>query len=455
MLGRSFARLQRGRVQSTKLSNGMRVVTQDTYDQHTSIGAYFNAGIREEARDARGSYNVLRALTANGATKKYKGKGPTALHTDLANMGADMNLDFGREQSSIALTVPNGAVTKSLEMLKDLSFGVDASDKGAVDEAKTSLYRQMTSQPPLIQDTVYDRLHASTFRDYSLGYTLFNADVEEGSDQIKLQQLIERSRTSDRLVISAVGGGVKHAEMVQQCEKLFADAPRGAPGIVDEKPYFCGASLNYRTDEMGPNAYWAMGFQTCPMAHNDALPIMLMEDILGEYVSFRPKALVPNNISHNRLTHLVAQQRGGCAHYHKAKNFWYRDTGMLTFYGITDELDLMSHMRNFQFHLSGLSAFVTDEELERAKKAFQHRMFQGNDGTLARAGQMAEQTIHLNRVLNPAELMERLENTNSDDIKRVAFNYLNNTELSVVAVGPTHGLRSHFTLSVMMTNMRY
>ncbi len=251
MLGRSFARLQRGRVQSTKLSNGMRVVTQDTYDQHTSIGAYFNAGIREEARDARGSYNVLRALTANGATKKYKGKGPTALHTDLANMGADMNLDFGREQSSIALTVPNGAVTKSLEMLKDLSFGVDASDKGAVDEAKTSLYRQMTSQPPLIQDTVYDRLHASTFRDYSLGYTLFNADVEEGSDQIKLQQLIERSRTSDRLVISAVGGGVKHAEMVQQCEKLFADAPRGAPGIVDEKPYFCGASLNYRTDEMG------------------------------------------------------------------------------------------------------------------------------------------------------------------------------------------------------------
>ncbi len=80
---------------------------------------------------------------------------------------------------------------------------------------------------------------------------------------------------------------------------------------------------------------------------------------------------MPNNISHNRLTHLVAQQRGGCAHYHKAKNFWYRDTGMLTFYGITDELDLMSHMRNFQFHLSGLSAFVTDEELERAKKAFQ------------------------------------------------------------------------------------
>jgi hypothetical protein len=56
-------------------------------------------------------------------------------------MGADMSLDFGREQSSIALTVPNGQVTKSLEMLKDLSFGVDASDKKVVDEAKTSLYK--------------------------------------------------------------------------------------------------------------------------------------------------------------------------------------------------------------------------------------------------------------------------------------------------------------------------
>jgi len=37
----------------------------------------------------------------------------------------------------------------------------------------------MEVSPPLIQDTVMDRLHASTFRDYSLGYTLYNNDFSQ------------------------------------------------------------------------------------------------------------------------------------------------------------------------------------------------------------------------------------------------------------------------------------
>ena len=54
-----------------------------------------------------------------------------------------------------------------------------------------------------------------------------------------------------------------------------------------------------------------------------------------EYIAFNPKALVPNKISHNRLTNAIANVRNaeGSGVYHKAENYWYRDTGMFTIYG--------------------------------------------------------------------------------------------------------------------------
>ena len=56
---------------------------------------------------------------------------------------------------------------------------------------------------------------------------------------------------SDKLVVSAVGAESDHDAVVKQCEALFKDAPRGAVASVPEKPYFCGAWMNYQNEEMG------------------------------------------------------------------------------------------------------------------------------------------------------------------------------------------------------------
>lgn len=450
--GRRLA--EKGRVRCTKLSNGMRVVTQDTYDAHTSIQLTFNAGLREEAYAGRGSYNMLKALTAAGATKKVGGE--AKLHGALASMGGDLTLDFKRETSSLAVSVPKGEAKSGLDLLKDLAFGVDTSDKKIFDETKAKLYQEVESNPPMIKDTVIDRLHSSTFRDYSLGYSLYNNDFEQATPAA-VAELAKASRTTDKLVVSAVGSEADHDALVKQCETLFKDAPRGAIATVPEQPYFCGAWMNYQNEEMGPNAFWALGWQSCPMGHNDALAFMLMEEILGEYIAFNPKALVPNKLSHNRLTNAIANLRNsdGSGIYHKAENYWYRDTGMFTVYGVSDELDVMYHLQWLQFHVTLLSHSVTDEELERAKKQFKRKMFSGLGGTDETASKLAEQVIHLDKPLNQAELLERLDNIDSDDIKRVAFNNLNDKEISVMAMGATHGVEYQYIMHTRNVSLRY
>jgi len=125
--GRSTARFfstsTKGLVQTTQLANGVRVVTQDTWDAHTTVGCYFNAGLREEGHNGRGSYQMLQALTAAGSTKKRKGS--KALYGELEGMGASLELDFGREHSSMSLTYPSSSSSGSasaaaLDVLSDL-----------------------------------------------------------------------------------------------------------------------------------------------------------------------------------------------------------------------------------------------------------------------------------------------------------------------------------------------
>ena len=109
-----------------------------------------------------------------------------------------------------------------------------------------------------------DRLHSSSFRDYSLGYSLYNADFEQATPEA-VSALAKASRTSDKLVVSAVGSDADHDALVKTCETLFADAPRGAVAPVPEKPYFCGAWMNYQNEEMGT----PFVFHLCLIAYLD------------------------------------------------------------------------------------------------------------------------------------------------------------------------------------------
>lgn len=250
---------------------------------------------------------------------------------------------------------------------------------------------------------------------------------------------------------------MKHDAVVAEVQKKFATIGDGAPPPVLEKPYFCGAFMNYHNDEMGGDAYWSIAWPAVPMGHSDALPFMVMSQLIGEYSKFAPKALVEGKIAHNRLSYTVSNASGdfGSAEYHKGDMYFYRDTGLFTVFGISDEKTLADHITYVQFHVNLLSHSVTDEEVERAKKELKMKLFKQIDGTLNKANTYGSQTLHLNKVLHSSELIERLNALDCEDIKRVAFNYLNNSEISVIGMGPTWGLEHHYILFTRNTMQRY
>merc|ERR1712094_134116 len=123
-------------------------------------------------------------------------------------------------------------------------------------------------------------------------------------------------------------GGSSETRGACEARRSKAWGVKGGSGpAVADKPYFCGAELIYRNDEMGPTAYMSVGWEGVPWRSPDAVTFMVMQHIIGSYT--KGSGLVPGEISGNRVINNVANKmQVGCADHFEAFNNFYKDTGI-------------------------------------------------------------------------------------------------------------------------------
>jgi len=221
-----------------------------------------------------------------------------------------------------------------------------------------------------------------------------------------------------------------------------------------DKPYFCGAELLYRNDEMGPTAYIAAGWESVPWRSPDAVTFMLMEHIIGSYK--KGEGLVPGTISGNRVINAVANKmQVGCADEFEVFNRFYRDTGIFGYYIACDEVAVEHAVGELMFGANMLSFSVTDEEVERAKRELKHKLFSGPTSAENACRTLGKEVLAYGRGLPPAEMVLRIDAIDAEEVKRVAWKYLNDNEISVTGLGPLHGMPQYFDLRRMTCTHRY
>merc|ERR1719238_1228393 len=218
-------------------------------------------------------------------------------------------------------------------------------------------------------------------------------------------------------------GAVDHGAVVAAAEASLGGVKAGAAPAPWEKPYFCGAELIYRNDEMGPTAYVSVGWESVPARSGDAVAFMVMQHILGSYK--KNAGLVPGNISGNRTVNAVANKMGvGCADEFEAFNCFYKDTGIFGFYAAGDEVAVEHCIGELQFGINLLSFSVTDEEVERGKRELKIALFGGSGSTEAACAEVGQQVLAYGRGIPAAEMVTRIDALDAEEIKRVAWQYL-------------------------------
>lgn len=431
----------------TTLPNGVRVATKETFGEVASVGVFLNAGVRDETAEMAGASHLIEQLALTGTAKRPRAK----LESEVEAMGATLDLNVGREQSSYTMSVMKGGLKQGVDILADL---VTAVPVGNLAKEKESILRKLEETEVPTRAVMDDRLHICAFRDYALGFPGVGPfDGVAGLTEAHLKAYVDSNFTASNMVIAA-SGPVQHAELVQLATAALGGVATGAPKPATTKPYFCGAELLYRNDEMGPTAYIAAGFESVPWRSPDAVTFMLMAHIIGSYK--KGAGVVPGTISGNRVINAVANKmQVGCADEFEVFNNFYRDTGIFGFYIACDEVAVEHAIGELMFGANMLAFSVTDEEVERAKRELKHELFSGPCSAENACSTLGKEVLAYGRGLPAAEMVLRIDAIDAEEVKRIAWKYLNDNEIAVTGLGPLHGMPQYFDLRRMTCTHRY
>jgi len=431
----------------TTLPNGVRVATKETFGEVASVGVFLNAGTRDETKETAGAVHLIEQLALTGTAKRPKAK----LESEVESLGATLSMNSGREQSSYTMSVMKGDLKQGVEILADL---VTSPGLNNLAKEKEGILRKLEEREVPTRQVIDDRLHACAFRDYPLGFSTVGPYDNIGSlTEAHLKSYVDVNYTAENMVIAA-SGPLKHEELVKLVSASFGSIKAGAPKSGTGKPYFCGAELLYRNDEMGPTAYIAVGWEGVPWRSPDAVTFMVMQHVIGSYK--KNSGLVPGNISGNRVINNVANKMAvGCADSFEAFSYFYKDTGMFGFYIECDEVAVEHAVGELMFGMNLLSFSVTDEEIERAKRELKAALFSQPTSAEASCAELGKQMLAYGRGIPPAEMMLRIEGVDAEEVKRVAWKYLNDNEISATALGPLHGFPQYYDLRRATVMHRY
>merc|ERR1711957_1088164 len=180
---------------------------------------------------------------------------------------------------------------------------------------------------------------------------------------------------------------------------------------------------------------------------------MVMSQCIGSYA--KGAGLVPGTISGNRTINNVANKmQVGCADSFEAFSLNYKDTGIFGFYGACDEVAVEHCIGELMFGMNLLSFSVTEEEVARGRRELKSALL-GNTSAASQCANIGQQMLAYGRVVPAAEMMLRIDAVDAEEVKRVAWQYLNDNEISVTALGPLHGMPQYMDLRRATMMHRY
>jgi len=354
-----------------------------------------------------------------------------------------LNAYTSREQTVYYAKCFKDDLRQGVDILSDILHN-STLDQAHLDFERGVILREMEEVEKTVEEVIFDRLHLTAFHESPLGYTILGpVENIQSITREQLREYIQRNYTADRMVVAAAGP-VDHAELVRHAEELFGGFP-AKPAVPtrpagEAKPAFCGAELLYKAEEPGSLAHFAVGYEGVPWTHPDSLTFMTIQSIIGSYK--RGEGLVPAELSSNRLTNSIARNlEPGLTESFAAFNTCYKDTGLFGFYAQCEEAAVAGCMDELLYGVSGLAHNVTDEEVERGKRALKTVLFGSLDSTTAIAEDIGRQLLVYGRRIPISELLLRLDAIDAAEVRRVARKHLCDVDIAITALGPLGGLQ--------------
>ncbi len=409
-------------LQSTKLPNGLRVVT-DTVEavESVAVGIWCDVGTRHENIVHNGVAHMVEHMMFNGtSTRSAKD-----IVEQIETVGGQMNAYTSRENTAYYVHLLKEDLPLALDVLSDM---IQRSTFPDIDlEKERGVIIQeigMTNDTP--DDLVFDHYQKVAYPDQSLGMPILGtANIVQNMTKDTLFDYVSKFYNPDNLVISAAGN-VTHDEMVKQVSTLFADLPKADKSIFQQAKYKGGEHRMHKDLEQ---SHIVLGFKGIEKSNPNYYAAALLSTILGGGMS-------------SRLFQQV-REKHGLVYSVYSSHTGYNDDGQFEIYAGTGPDKLTKLIPVICDEVQKISQeMVTEEELSRAKSQLRAGILMGRESMLSRANRQAKHVISFNEDFNLPALIKKIESVDQVAIQKMA-NHIFSSRPTLAALGPLETLESY------------
>jgi predicted Zn-dependent peptidase len=401
----------------TQLDSGLRIVTEHMPSvRSAALGFFVDAGSRGEAEGEAGLSHFLEHMLFRG-TERF---GSSEIDELFDAMGAELNAGTDKETTTVYARMLDQHLPRAFDVMADMVWRPVFRD---VDPERAVVLEEIAMYEDEPQESVFDALGEAVFGTHPLGRAIIGrAPVIAGTPVEEIAAFHARRYVPGSVVVAAAGS-VDHDAIVELAHKTLgglragenAPVPEGAP--ADPPP-----TLRFQRKDT-EQVHVCVGGPGIPRDDDRRFAIRVLDAIFG-------------GLSSSRLFQAVREERG-LAYAVYSFSGQFADTGQVGLYVGTRPDNLSEAMQVVAGELERLRRDpATQEELDRAKENVKARVILGLESSGARMNRLGGSILFGLPLLEPDELMARIDAVSLDDLRGLAAELWPADRMSAAGIGP-------------------
>lgn len=407
----------------TVLPNGLTIVTEHMpHLESVALGVWIKAGSRDETDQEHGIAHLLEHMAFKGT----KHRSARTIAEEIENVGGEVNASTSTETTAFYARMLKEDVPLAIDILADI-LTHSVFDEQELMREKHVILQEIGAANDTPDDVVFDKFSEAAFKNQSVGRPILGTpETVQGFEPDQIRAYMDRNYSANRLTIVAVGA-VDHDEVCKLVQASFSDLkPEHGNTRNYPKANYTGGAYREKRDLM--DAHILLGFQGRAYHARDFYASQILAGILGGGMS-------------SRLFQEVRERHGLCYSVY-AFHWGFSDSGIFGIQAATGADDIKALVPVVMTELAKIAENIDQQEIDRARAQIRSGLLMTQESPAARAGQLARQMMLFGRLISNEELMERLENINTDRLTDLAGRLFFGEKITLSAVGPIDQLAS-------------
>jgi predicted Zn-dependent peptidase len=414
------------------LPNGLRIVSDHMPHVETvSLGVWVGVGARHESQAEHGISHLLEHMAFKGTERRSAG----AIAEEIEAVGGELNAATSLETTAYFARVLKGDVALALDILADI-LRIPRYAQEELEREREVILQEIAATRDSPDETAYELLQDAAFPGQAIGRPILGT-----SESVRrfvagdLRAFLKANYGASRMVLSAAGN-VDHAALVRHAEAQFGAMNGGEGGRFEPARYAGGIRTSAKPFEQ---SHLVMAFAGPSYRQPEYYTGQVFSGLLGGGMS-------------SRLFQEVRERRGLC--YAIYSSFWaLADAGLFGIHAATGP-EMMSKLIDVVAHevTRAASDRPNEAELARSKAQLKAGLLMGLESSSARAEQMARQLLLFDRLVDSAEIVERIESVTAENVRTLAASLLSGAPPAVAVVGAGPKSAAHAQRAASLTS---